>query len=685
MKYKICIFFILIFNFFNIFSQTNNYSALDYYNLAKTEFENENWYNAYQYLLETIEKNKDFQDAYFMLAQCSYQLNEFDLTLDFLEKAEKYFQNDSKIQNLRGMTYISLGRIDEAENIFDSILKSFPNDVNARFGKAELFLLNGKYSAAENEYNQALFRDATNRKALLSLALLQGEQKNYQKAQEYVQKAIAFYAGDADVYYYLSVLYAMQNNYKDAEKSIHLALELSPNNDRFYELLSTILFNLKKYSEVIDICDYRISHDRNKNSAWFLKGFSEFKTNLLDKAIETWSMGLQVFPDDEIMRSALELLIKNSVNIEDSRRKNWAEYHIENALEYDRRFDVPGSVFEYQRALKIDPFNVDAREKYAQMLNLNGFQESYLEQLKFIQENSENNPNAVKIADSIESYNSLLENSLSNKWKVDQFYLDKNRYKIGIFYNQSTIPVGHVENNFIAANYFSDIMTGINQSVVTTFVSQTENFSEAYRMARKNNCDFFITVNLDEGFRDITLSSSFYVARTGTKIQDFSFYNTGNNRYSTVFRRFKNSLFELLPIRGKILNREGNLMLVDLGKTDGIVVDSVFDVVKKSAVSISSNSANLTYKDYDKLGTIKITEVGEEISEGILEYSGLYDKTNTSDEIVLISKPQEENSQNNSVQNAGSTNNNSENQKIINFDELKIKSSPSFIDLIRGI
>lgn len=686
LKNKFCKIVLFIFFSFNIFSQNKDFSALEYFNAAKTELENENYFSAYQYLLETLNKNPDFQDAYFLLAECSYQLNEFDLTLDYLEKAEKYFPNDSKILNLRGMTYISLGKINDAEQIFSDVLSRFPNDVTARFGKAELFLLNGKYLAAENEYNQALFRESSNRKALLSLALLSGQLGKYEKAQNYIQKALSFYTTDANVYYYSAVLSVMQKKFDAAEKSVRLALELNPNDDKFYELLANILYNLKKYSNVINICDFRISHDRNKNTAWFLKGFSQLQLGEKENALSTWTKGLEIFETDEIMRTALENLVNKEISIEDDRRKSWALYHIQTAREYDRKFDVTGAIFEYQRALKIDPFNVEARKSFANTLKLNGFNESYLEQLKFIKENSEQNL-SDEINDTIEAYDSLLDKTLAKKWKTEQFYLDKTRYKIGIFYTDSDSYAPHVENNLIASEYAKDILRGTNQSSVSLESVKISSFGEAYRLSRKNNYDFFIILNLDEGFRDVTLNAQFYIGRTGTKVNDFSFYNTGNNRYSTAFRRLKNTIFSLLPVRGKILNRDGNTVLVDLGKTDNIVPNSVFDVVKKSAVNVSSSSVSLTYKDYDKLGTVKISNVGEEISEGILEYSGLYDKTNISDEIILISKPKENENQPSVLQNAPIASNNAADnaKKIIDFENLNLKSSPSFIDLIRGI
>ena len=678
------LFFLILFSF-SLVAEDSSKSASDYFVLAEKEIEDENWYSAYQYLLETVAKNPDYQKAWFLLAECSYQLDEFDLTLSYLENAEKYSPSDPKILNLRGMTYISLGKIPEAEKIFDEVLKIYPNDVTARFGRAELFLLNGKYSAAEKEYENALFRESSNRKALLSLGLLLGKQGKYREAQEYIQKALNFYTGNADVYYYSAILYVMQGDYKNAEKRVRLSLELNPNEDKFYELLANILYRLSQYEEVINICDYRIEHDRSRKTAWYLKGFAEYKLSDFESAINTWSQGCEISCDDEIMRAALEILVNSFVDIEDERRSVWSKYHVENALEYEKRFDHQGTAFEYQRALKIEPFNFDARYQFAKVLKLNGYNESYLNQIQFIYENQEKEKISRELSDSIESYTSLLSNSLSKKWKIEPFYLDKTRYKIGIFYKDSNSYSMHVENNFVAAKYASDVFSGLSKTNISTEVNKISSFAEAYKTARKNGCDFFLVLDVDEGFRDVTLNLSMYVGKTGTKLKDFSFYNTGNNRYSNVFRRMHKAVLSLLPVRGKILNRSGNTLLVDLGKTDNVYEGSVFDVIKKDAVSVSSNSSSLVYKDYDRLGKLTLTSCSEEISEGMLEYDGLYDKTNILDEVVLISNPNNTENQLLLNENAPVSEKDGNLKKTLNYSDLPINKSPSFVDLIRGI
>ena len=40
---------------------------------------------------------------------------------------EKYEKNNSTIQNLKGMIYVSLGKLEDAKTLFNDILKKYPN------------------------------------------------------------------------------------------------------------------------------------------------------------------------------------------------------------------------------------------------------------------------------------------------------------------------------------------------------------------------------------------------------------------------------------------------------------------------------------------------------------------------------------------------------------------------------
>ncbi len=642
---RIVVFAVCLFAYHSLFGAGSSAAVLEKYNQGIKAQANESYYEASQYYLEVTVENPAFTDAWYKLAECSYKLGEFDLALQYLESAEKYEKNKSEIKNLKGMILLALGRTDEARQIFNEVLKKYPNDIDAHFGLAEIELYEGRFSGAQNQYMEALKRQNTNRKALLSLALVNAERGQSEAAETYLRQALAYYSGEPEVHYLASVIYSMKGDYVTAEKQARIAVEVNSSYDKAYDMLSTILYKQSRYKEVIDISDYLISRNRKNSNAWFIKGVAQCKLGNVSSAIETWTAGLQINPQDEIMRSAMENEIRNTLSLEDIRRSYYAQYHIANAKQYASRYDGSGAVYEYQRALLLDPMNYEARMAYAEILEINGMHELYLEQLKFIKENNEeqlanlSKKQQTELNDKIEAFEYLLSDTLGKKWNVDPFYLDKTRWNIAVFYEDNNSTFIHADTNRLVANAAADIFSGVAITSVKTQVTPVSGYGEAFKNSRAGGFDYFIILSLSEGENDMTLSSTMYSGRTGLEISKNSFYCTGNNRFSTVLRRFRNSVLEKLTVRGKILNRNGKTVLVDLGKAENIVKDAQLKIIKKGQIRTADSGVGLYYRDADVLGTITITTAGEEISEGTIENHGFYDKINIDDELVLVSLP----------------------------------------------
>lgn len=670
-------------------------SLIDKFNKG-TQYQNdENYYLASQYYLEVTAENPAFTDAWYKLSECSYKLGEFDLAYQYLENAEKYEKGNTQIENLKGMILVSMGKIDEGRQIFNSILKKYPNDIEAHFGLAEIELYEGRYSGAQNQYLEALKRQNTNRKALLSLALVFAERNDFEKSKEYLYKALGAYSGEPEVHYLASMIYSMEGDFVTAEKQARIAVELNSSYEKAYEMLASVLYQQGRYSEVIDLSDYLISKNRKNTNAWFIKGVAQNKLGNTKTAIETWSAGLNINPQDELMRSAMENEVRSILPLEDSRRASYAKYHIDNAKQYASRYDGSGSVYEYQRALLLDPMNYEARRAYADILEINGMYELYLDQLKFIKENSYDKlskKQKTELDDKIEAFDSLLVDNLGIKWNVEPFYLDKTRWNIAVFYEENNSSFIHADTNRLVAAAAADIFSGVAITSVKTQVTPVSGYGEAFRNARAGNFDYFVILSLSEGQNDLTLNSAMYSGRTGLEITKDSFYSTGNNRFSLVLRRFRNSVLEKLPVRGKILARNGKTVLVDLGKSENIVKDAEFKIIKKGQINTADSGVGLSYKDADVLGTIVITMAGEEISEGTIENHGFYDRINIDDEIVLVALPQQNDSNGNVIDTVPAANergdavvkNEVKGEDLVNEIKNAIER-PSILELLRNI
>lgn len=668
---------------------TESKTALSLYSLGIEKEEEGDWYSASQYFIEVTDKNPAFSQAWLHLAECSYRLGEYDLAMQYLTEAEKFEKNNSSLQNLKGMVNLSLGKTEDAKQIFNEVLKKYPNDVDAHFGLAEIELYDGKFSGAEQQYSEALKRQSTNRRAILSLALICAQTGKFAQAEAFLSQAMQYYSGESEVHYLSSVIYLMEGNYPLSEQQARIAVEIDGKNENAYQLLTTSLYYQGRYSEVIDLSDFLISRNRNNTAAWYIKGISLLKLGDTEEALDTLETGLSIDPQDELMRFQLELTARNNLSLNDKRRGDWAQYHLENAVQYESRYDRAGSTYEYQRALLLDPVNKNARLAYANILELNGMHELYLNQLNFVKNNE--GKLSTGLEDTIEAYNSLLEDTLAKQWNVDPFYLDKTRWNIAVFYTENPSSFHHADSERLTAQAAGDVFSGIPVTSVKTQVTPVSGYGEAFRNARNNNFDYFVIVSLSEGSEDLTLNSSMYNARTGTEIKKDSFYANGNNRYSTVLRRFRNSVLDSLTVKGKILSRKGKTVLVDLGRSENISDGAEFKIIKKGKLKTADSGTGLFYSDDDVTGELVISKSSEEVSEAQITQHGFYDRINVGDEVVLIKAGQQQaDSGTGTVPNADNSGNEIVSTAVSSGQNLveEIRKSverPAILELLRNI
>ena len=612
------------------------------------------WFDAMDLYQEALSMNPQYGDAWYNMALCSYALGSYDLCVQYADNAAKYERNLSDIQNLKGMAMISLGKIDEAKNVFTAVLKKYPNNIDARFGLAELDLLDGRISVAEGRYLDALKRDSQNRKALLSLALVSSEMGKNEAAEQYVKQALSYYSGEAEVHYMASYLAAKNGDYKVAEQRARSAVQINGDLDKAYSLLAQILFAQKRYDEVIDICDFRIGRKRDCVGAWYLKGLSQQKLERYYDAIDTYQTGLTINPQDEVMRNALELLVGQVLTVEDPRRNSWAEYHSKKAAEFGRNFDGISERYEYQRALSVAPLNASIRQSFADMLERDGLYELYLQQLKFIKENAEvldngpviqrdeNSPSRkrsreqIKNDDAIENYESIMRNNISARWKIDPFYLDKTRWNIGIYYTKKPVQLFHADLEEISALAARAAFSGVPSTAVDVETDPVASYGEAFRLARTQGRDYFVIMTAEETERTYSIDATIYSARTGTKTSEIHVYRTGNDCMAKSLQRFRAGVLDILPILGKVLQNVQGTLLLDLGKNDGISVDAEFNIIRKGGIETNDEGPGIKYNKKDLLGTVKVTACDEEISEGKYRKNGFYDTLNVGDEIILV-------------------------------------------------
>ncbi|MDR0455776.1 MAG: tetratricopeptide repeat protein [Treponema sp.] len=601
------------------------------YERGRSSMADEDWYSASEALLDCLRLNPAHAEGTAALAECYYELGEFDEALSWVRKARLLARNSTSIANLEAVTLIALGRLDAAASIISDILAREPYNREALFAAGELDIARGRSADALLRYRDAVRRYPDDRRLLISLALVSGSLGDSVTALSFIDRALSQHPDDYRVFYYAAYINAQADRLPQAISYSEQALASRPGYGPARSLLANLRYRNGQYTEAARLADESIAANRNDMGAWYLKGLAYIRLSRNAEALTVLGNAIAIDSNDEFIRAALEDTLIAATALEDQRRGRWAVWHFNRARDYRSRSLIDQALFEYRRGLRLNPYARDRRE-YADLLRMQGYPARYLEELRFLQD--------LGIADrslndAVEAYSSLLSGALFQRWQVNPLELDGRHWNVAVFSLAGQSSHHHADAGAIASAYIKEILIHDRSVVPVNLELRQPSFSQAFRTAREAGADYFLVISTMENERDISLKGELFVGRTGAPAKNFYAYRTGVDRLRNAARGIADQMGAALPFRGKLVNRRQAQGLVDKGKVDGVKADAVYDVVKKNRPQLAHEGIGLIYADEDIVGKITIETVDEEIASGALARNGFFDRIEAGDEIVL--------------------------------------------------
>jgi tetratricopeptide (TPR) repeat protein len=630
MKRFLIIAFLVLSGTLSLFSQ-NRESALGLYEAGQEAMLMEDWYTAAEDFQEALRINPSHAESTAALAECFYALGEFDQALSWIRKARTLSRGNMSLANLEAFILTALGKLDEATSVISDVLAREPYNKEALFVQAELSVARGRAGEAVQTYENAVRRFPDDRRVLISLAMVLGSLGEIDAAREYIERAMYQHPDDYGVFYYASYLDAQGGFFPSAARYAEHALKLKPGYEAARSLLASIRYRAGQYNEASRLADESIAANRNDIFAWYLKGMSLIQMNRFQDAISVLTIASAIDPNDEFVRIALEDAIIQTTNLEDPIRASWADYHFARARDFSSRHRYNESLFEYRRALRINPYSPGRRE-YADLLRMQGLPSRYLEELKFMQDLG---MGTQTINDAVEAYDSLLRDAVFRQWSIDPLLLASRHWNIAVFSAPSSSAFHHADSSFIAASFIKDILSHDRNISPMNLSLRQNSYSSAFRAAREAGADYFLIVSVSENDRDISLKGELFVARTGSAAASFSSYRTGPDRLRNASRHILAQLNQTLPFRAELIKRQAGKALIDKGRADGLAQNTVFEIVKKGSISLQNEGVGLVYSPEDVSGSVIIEDIDDEIAMGTLTRSGFFDRIAEGDELVI--------------------------------------------------
>jgi len=595
------------------------------------------WYEAVETWFAALEVNPSYYEALRGLAACYLELGEYAQSLEYVARARPFRSTDPALRNIEGFALIGLGRLDEARAAFQSTLSGLPNDLEARFGLTLLDLRAGRPADARGRLEDALRIEPRNARALLSLALLALDSGAVREARTRIDEALRHHAEEARAWFVAARVALAEGNAAGAAANAETALELDPSDADARGLLASIRHRQGDFAGAAALMEAAVKANRDDALAWYALGRARAASGDTARALSAYQAAIRVRPDDEITRLAAEDLVMESTALEDPSRSAWADWRFARAASFQSLREYERAIAEFRRALRLYPYAAAGRKAYAELLRLRGLNGSYLAELEFLEELGKADRDS---RDKAESWRSLLSDSVAFRWRVDQFALPKRPYRLVVAIDPSSASTLHPDAEAVAASYFRSVFAASGLVRVETRIVRAPDFAGAWRAARELGADYLAIAGFRETARECSFSVALHSARTGSLSASFRSVRSGNDRVQRVAERVALRVLESLEIRGSLLARERERVLLDLGALDGVAAGDEFLVYRKGDVALPASGPGLVRPASGPLAAITVTAVDEEVSEGTLKSAGWFDRVNVGDTVLRKPDPE---------------------------------------------
>ncbi len=628
------LYYILLAVVFQSYGETN--TAIDLLRTAENEYYQEHYYSAIEYYKTALQKNPVFVDALYGLAETYLKLSEYKTAEEYVIRARKIDKYSVPLKILEGRIYTALGKFKEAGENFNAVLQQEPNNNEAKTAVAELNIAEGNILSAIDIYNTIINHSPEDKRSLLSLILILDNQHLYTKAEEYVEKALRLFPEDSMVQYTAAVHFLLEGNSERVEPHTLNAVSLNPENTEAVLLLARLYMESGRYEEAAEQLNSILKGNRNQPLIWYILAEVYRLEGNTNDALRSYSIALSLSPNDELIRMAFEDFIVDNTDPDNPVRTKYAAYHLETGRRYEELNYLKKAKFEYRRALYIDPHSNEGWLVYANLLKTEGYKAKYLSILK---ELAKNGNHGTDIADEIEIYESILQDSVSSIWGINQFEIEKPLFKIMLFGIHEDFSQKYYNAGLYINKYLKNVLMG-NERIEVLQTDETDGFSQAFNEARGNAADYFIQVIPELSGNNFRVDLKVYIGSTGTLINEFTVFRTGNRRISSAMAMAGSTIENLIPLQGTIIQRDFNKVLLDIGAAESVEKGTVFYITKPQERLTVDEDFNFRIEMDKIIGEVTIDDVDDLVSEGTVKKYDFFDLIAPGD-FVFVKKSEE--------------------------------------------
>ncbi|MFP4483494.1 MAG: tetratricopeptide repeat protein [Spirochaetaceae bacterium] len=607
-------------------------SPRDLYESGLDALQGDRLYEAVEAFSAAVDANPGYAEAHIGLARAYGRLGELDQAHDHATRARELAPLDPDSLNTLAEIRIDLGNLEGARDLYDTVLRRAPNNQEARLGLAELSVATGDFDQAMERYEAVRRSAPRNRRALLSLALLWEQRGDRDVAERYLELAIRHHSDSPQVHLEAARYYLRRSSPDGARRHAQIALQIRPDLPDARRVLASVAYSQEDYATARQAAEELLSNDQRDETAWYIHSLAQYRLGDVDAALQSYRRALRLVPDAELLRLAYEDVLLELPADHEARREA-AVYHFEEGRYFQEQNLFGRARAAYRRGLLLNPFDVDGRLAFAELYRFGGLEGKYLNELEVISSLSSDVPRDIE--DRIEVYSSLLEESVSTEWGVDQFTISREPLEIALYIRGGDGMSPRPEESRILAEALRRELLGYEMIDVPGEPVMVGTFAEAFSDARRGSADYFLMLDFESSDRAISVSAGVYVARTGTEVAEVRTGRSGADRLARSLVSFSEAFVTQLPLAGTILERQGRRLLVNIGEIHGIAEEAPLVIVRPEAMLLAGEAPVYTFTDAEVLGTATVTRLDDLVSEATLARPGLFDLVRKGDRVIL--------------------------------------------------
>lgn len=581
--------------------------AIDYYLKALEEVNNQ----TQSQMMGDILKNNIYND----LSEAYYQLQQYDTSLEYIEKALSTKPNEYYEYINRGNAYYSLNKDEESEADYNEALSMNPDAKYAIYGLGSLYYDHGKYEDALEMFNKYLVYDETDMDAIMYVIDCYSNLGDNEEGIAFIDKKLETDSNNYDLLKAKGEFLNKIGNFEDAEAFYKEMMTTYTDPLEAGVLLGELYYNNSKYDKALD-CFMELSEDfpaDGEVNSWIIYCYEalddfdnamKFYQTTIDNGYESYeiynAVGNLFLNKYMYMESVpyIEKAIK--LNGEDSEPYNNMLYALYYGKRYSKCIEFGKTIVgDFPSEINIPWYMGDC---YYALSN-------YEEALVQFQNALELNPDHEEIlAEAADTCLMLEDYEMAEEYAEECLAINPENSKSQEVKNTITEkekPIGIQLKDFIKDSYLYSDETDAAEVINT--ISKEEDLSNT------QIADVIEKMKHPDDEFTFVISDDVYDYFSDSKADEIEFNENGNEVYLRINGFYINTDNNVIEMIDKIKDPENKNLIIDLRDNTGGLTDcanNILDVLLGDCVtSTLIDKDGYTYNFYSDASQVKFKKI----------------------------------------------------------------------------